>query len=296
MTSVAKRLLVPLDGYPASEAVLPLAEALARDTGAVVRLVGVVGPEADTAPDAAVGAPAETPPTDPGGYLARRAGALRARGLARVFWSLWYGEPAPTIVRVAAQSRVDAVIVSGHGRASRGRLPLGSVAEHLLRAAPTPVLLLLEGDRPVSVGIRDGILVPLDGSAAAAEILPTIGRLAAALAAPLTLLRVIEPAAGALDPDEVHAALRVEAEEDLARAAKELEARDLEVRRIADTGPPADVILDRARRHGAGLIAMTTGVHRDRAAPPLGSVAARVMGHATVPLLFWRSAPVQASY
>ena len=50
------------------------------------------------------------------------------------------GQPAETIVRFALERRVDLIVMGTHGRSGLPRMLLGSVAEHVLRLAPCPVL------------------------------------------------------------------------------------------------------------------------------------------------------------
>lgn len=50
------------------------------------------------------------------------------------------GSPADTICTVATKDRADLIVMATHGRTGLSHLILGSVAEHVLRAAPCPVL------------------------------------------------------------------------------------------------------------------------------------------------------------
>ena len=50
------------------------------------------------------------------------------------------GEPASEIVRFASEQRADLIVMGTHGRRGLRRLLAGSVAEHVVRAAPCPVL------------------------------------------------------------------------------------------------------------------------------------------------------------
>ncbi len=50
------------------------------------------------------------------------------------------GEPAADILRVAAERKVDLIVMGTHGRRGLRRWIAGSVAEHVVRAAPCPVL------------------------------------------------------------------------------------------------------------------------------------------------------------
>jgi len=50
------------------------------------------------------------------------------------------GDPATEIVRVAHDEKADLIVLGTHGRSGLERLLMGSVAEHVLRAASCPVL------------------------------------------------------------------------------------------------------------------------------------------------------------
>ena len=55
------------------------------------------------------------------------------------------GEAAPSIVRFAREAGCELIVMGTHGRSGLERLILGSVAEHVLRQAPCPVLTVREG-------------------------------------------------------------------------------------------------------------------------------------------------------
>jgi len=50
------------------------------------------------------------------------------------------GQPAAAIVKAAADRAVDLIVLGTHGRQGVAHLVLGSVAEHVVRTAPCPVL------------------------------------------------------------------------------------------------------------------------------------------------------------
>lgn len=128
------------------------------------------------------------------------------------------------------------------------------------------------------------IVVPLDGSKLAEQILPYARLLAETFRAPIELLRVHHPDRDATHwpplPDEEY--------------LKHISARYLPVSLRVDQneakGEPAEVILDRAKRDPACLIAMAThglsGIRRWL----LGSVASKVAHSAANPLLLIRPA------
>lgn len=52
------------------------------------------------------------------------------------------GSARSTILRELREHRYDLVVMGTHGRTGLSRLFLGSVAEHVVRAAPCPVLIV----------------------------------------------------------------------------------------------------------------------------------------------------------
>ncbi len=60
----------------------------------------------------------------------------------RIEYRLAEGDPAAEIVRAAAETGCDLIVMGTHGRAGLGRLLLGSVAEQVLRRAPCPVMTM----------------------------------------------------------------------------------------------------------------------------------------------------------
>jgi len=66
----------------------------------------------------------------------------RRLGATKVETSVWYGPPVEAITDAAQLRKADLIVMSSHGRTGLGRLILGSVAESVLRATSTPILLL----------------------------------------------------------------------------------------------------------------------------------------------------------
>jgi nucleotide-binding universal stress UspA family protein len=52
------------------------------------------------------------------------------------------GTPTQTIVQTAGEQGVDLIIMGTHGRTGLTHVLLGSVAEHVVRQAPCPVLIM----------------------------------------------------------------------------------------------------------------------------------------------------------
>lgn len=80
---------------------------------------------------------------------------LRAEPAVRVSTSV-----AGTIIEFAKQTHVDIIVVGTHGRGPVGHFLMGSVAEHVVRNAPCPVLVVRPNEHefivpdPVSTATR----------------------------------------------------------------------------------------------------------------------------------------------
>jgi len=284
-----KRILVPLDGSRLSEAVVPLAEALARDYEAEILLVRAL--RAQPSVDAEVQAQHEAER-----YLAAMAQELAVCGVKGVQWKVWYDDAARAIADAAGYNDVDLIAMSTHGRGGLSRLLFGSVAESLVRKAPAPVLLV-RGQLTWTPGEIGRILVPLDGSELSEAVLPVVERLAGPFDFAIDLLRVMEPLPSAVTVDlpaparELIDLRVVEAERYLAKIAGGLEAKGLRVRPAVREGPAVEVIQRQALEAGVGMIAMSTHGRTGLGRLLLGSVAERVLRGAEVPVLLWK-APV----
>ncbi|MBI2563022.1 MAG: universal stress protein, partial [candidate division NC10 bacterium] len=127
------RILVPLDGSPLAEAILPEVVDLARLHGAEILLLRVALVHALPGVDqteAQVRAVEEAE-----GYLAEIERRIAAQGLP-VRGAVRYGHAVEEILDHAESQRADLIAMSTHGRSGIQRFMLGSVAEAVVRAAP----------------------------------------------------------------------------------------------------------------------------------------------------------------
>jgi nucleotide-binding universal stress UspA family protein len=282
-----ERILIPLDGSRLAAAVVPVAEALARDHEAEILLLRALTARRSPDEEAEVQAEAEA-------YLAGVAEELRRRGLPAVEWRVWYNDPAQAIVDAATSNQVDLVTMATHGRSGLGRLFLGSVAESVVRRAPVPVLLV-RGAPSAERGAIGRILVPLDGSEASEAVLAVVAGLAGPFDFTIDLLHVIEPLTPAAlaevgsQADELLRRRYAEAEAHLAGLAERLEGRGLRVRWTARLGIAAEKIQEYADEEKVGLIAMTTHGRSGLGRLFLGSVAERVLRTSRVPVLLLKA-------
>ena len=68
--------------------------------------------------------------------------AAKQKTVTTVVGCVLYPEVAPGIVEEARRRKVDAIVIGSHGRTGLKHLLLGSVAEHVLRGAGVPVLVV----------------------------------------------------------------------------------------------------------------------------------------------------------
>ncbi|MBI4391893.1 MAG: universal stress protein, partial [candidate division NC10 bacterium] len=154
------RILVPLDGSPLAETILPVAEEWAREEGAEVVVLRSV--QARTAPNGDEREARVRAVEEGEAYLKGVAARMERRGLPQVRWGVSEEEPVAAIAH-AARDGVDLIAMATHGRGGLSRLLLGSVAEAVIRAAGVPVLLI-RGQSAWKPWATRKIVVPLDGS------------------------------------------------------------------------------------------------------------------------------------
>ncbi len=278
MNENIERILVSLDGSPASESVLPAIMPFVRAYAPAVTVLYVCeDPESSLAPPECV---------------AKACSALRGSNV-NAHLDLRQGMPAEEIVRAARDKKADLIALSTHGRGGALRLVAGSVAEEVLRHADIPVLIT----KPATVVHETRrIVIALDGSERSEEILPDVLRLARKLNAEVDVIRAVQPAMAAgmgeapivLPPEDVMPYLK--------GVVKRLEAEGLKVNAAALEGRAANAILQYAQETKASLLCMATHGRSGLARLLLGSVAEEVVRKAPCPVLLRRSvAPAAAA-
>ena len=138
-----KRIVVPLDGSPLAEGVLPQVKQVAGPDTEIVLVrvpVYVVFDPAMVTPSM-VTAMYEYVQKETSEYLERTTAALRAEGL-NVRSELCEGPVALAILECAERVQADLIAMSTHGRSGVARFLIGSVADRIVRSAKIPVLLL----------------------------------------------------------------------------------------------------------------------------------------------------------
>ena len=300
-------LLVPLDGSPTAEAVLPAAVTLAHRLPAAVTLLHVI--ERD-APERVHGERHLTGEDEAEAYLGQIARRFAAEGIP-VAWHVHVvpvGDVPLSIAAHAAEEGAGLILLGAHGGGPRTWLT-GAIAQGVIRHAAPPVLLLrADPGRAGAPFAPTEITVALDAERQGEAALPAARRLARALVAPLRLLMVVptagtirgdQAAAARLIPSGAAAALDLEAAaagEYLAGLADRLAAAgDVAVVTEVARGDPARVITTRARAR-PGILALATHGRAGLDALWAGSIGSRVILRDAGPYLLVHPEPATAAF
>lgn len=137
-----KRIVVPLDGSRAAEAVLPFIEEIAGPLGAEIVLVRVEPPSRGVlAPLPAFGEDALMARHHAAQqYLVGWVKVLQAKGV-RVDALVRIGEAPGEIVAAAREVGADLIAMTTQGQSGLRRLLVGSTADSVLHTASVPVVL-----------------------------------------------------------------------------------------------------------------------------------------------------------
>ena len=142
-----KKILVPLDGSQIAECVIPHITTIARACQAEVELVSVIEPiDIPTRGKIALSeddlkAINNEARKEAQNYLAHIAERLN-RDDVRSHPVVLSGKPADSLVEYAGANDVDLIIMATHGRSGLSRWFFGSIAEKIMRAVDTPILLV----------------------------------------------------------------------------------------------------------------------------------------------------------
>jgi nucleotide-binding universal stress UspA family protein len=300
-----RTILVPLDGSTFSEHALPLALHIAQRAGAVLQAIHVHVPigsayaGSELASDLRLDSLVREREHAYLDYVAKR---LACVSLDRMSTALLDGSVADTVREHAVATGTDLIVMTTHGRGPLSRFWLGGVADRIIRHVPMPVLLVRPQDSVPDLSCKpllQRVLIPLDGSELAEQILEPALELGGLMQAEYLLLRVVEPVpvlgydiSGFAMEDAEKPMLRQledEAQIYLERVAERLRDRSLHVQTKVLVQPSvAGAILNEARAHASNLIALATHGRGGLARLLLGSVADKVLRGAATPVLVYR--------
>lgn len=293
-------IVVPLDGSAFANRALPIALILASRSDAAVTLVNVAerGTLADGLPtqDARLSEDLQRENQSALGELAAR---LTDEAALRVDAEFLEGPVVSTLQRYLAGRCHDLVVMMTHGRRGLSRAWFGSVADGLVRNATIPLLLMRDAAERTGDPVEPlfhRVLVPLDGSPLAEEVLDHVVSLGTPDVTVFVLLTIVVPSHALDFPDSVplsdhggDGAWREAAVVYLAGVAAELRESGALVEVCVEMhAQPAQAILDAAARQHADLIALSTHGRGAMSRIGHGSVADEVVRGAAVPTFVYR--------
>ncbi|MBI4278332.1 MAG: universal stress protein [Armatimonadetes bacterium] len=144
-----KVILCPTDFSPGAEPALAWASVLSRTFGAEMVILHVL----DLSLGALAGLPSEMAMVPAVEQLAGRVRAEATESMSRLAarfpqarTTIREGRPRATILDAAAEVHADMIVMGTHGRTGLSHVFFGSVAEHVVRHSPIPVLTVRQSD------------------------------------------------------------------------------------------------------------------------------------------------------
>lgn len=297
-------IMVPTDGTGFDREAIKVALRIAERTAAKVKLVRVLGTGsffsiAMAAEGTPVAAEVVRSERDRAlGELYAVAAECRALSNVEIGVDLHAGPVTDVLEDYARRHEVDLIVISTHGRSGIARMSLGSVTDSLIRHTSIPVLVVKPPTsylNPQPGAAFTQVVVPLDGSTLAEQILPPIMALAGLEGADVTLLHVIK-AQPLAQPDSTNSGVAWW-EKDIKHAQSYLQRVSRQLRRRAGLRVKTDIVVsqtvpgaisDFAKREKVDLIAIATHGRGGLARMLRGSVADAVLHQANTSMLVLR--------
>ena len=296
-------IVVPYDGSEFSKRAFPLALELARRANAPLHLVRVH----------LISVPALEPQIEPPytpdffsalvAYehedLEKTTHELQAKGVTVVSELLTAGLVTPLLRDYIKQHEARCVVMTTHGRGGFDRVWLGSVASGLLRVSVAPVILIPikdEVEPEITAAAVRHIIIALDGSTRAEQIIPSALDVAKLFQARITLLEIVpavrvtegfHPLASVTGSTERTEAERAAADTYLNVVADNLrkQGHEVQIEVREDWQNTAHAILTVAEELNADLVAVATHGRGGWSRMVIGSVADKVIRSARARVL-----------
>ncbi len=300
-------ILVPLDGSSLAECVLPHTRAIARTFDARVNLVRVLDrsqlPETSQLFDLVNW---QIEKTGAKLYLEKTAAGMSKDGL-RIDTAVIEGLVAESIAEYAQNQKSKLIILSSHGRSGFSRWGISSVAQKIIFSAPTSVLIIRANETPCEdekEQLYSRILVPLDGSRRAENVLPMVSLFARNHPARVHVVHVVKTPEMARQlpmteedkelSDKLVARNRDEANKYLeqVRQHSPLDGIEVETHLITSDNPPV-ALHQLAEQEQIDLVALSAHGYSGNSVWPYGSMVSNFILYSTAPLLIVQDLPLK---
>jgi nucleotide-binding universal stress UspA family protein len=262
-------ILLCLDGSSMAEKIMPIAQGIAAAQAATLTVFKVMQHPGEVAGQE--------------NYL--RDAAQRFGAQIRFSVS---DDPAQAIIEELDKSPGTMAAMTTHGRTAWGEAILGSVAFRVLRGAKRPIVLYCPLDSPAEASRKiTTLVIALDGSEFAEQIIPFAAEMAKSLAAELNLLQVL-PLKSPVPPFPEQKKSDLLESSYLHRQARAVKKTfGLDAQWDVLHGEAADAICNYIARMPDTMLAMTTHGRGALQRAVLGSVAGECIRHAARPLLLY---------
>jgi nucleotide-binding universal stress UspA family protein len=308
-----QKVLVPLDGSELAEQALGQAAAIVRGSHGALDILLVHEPVPfEGLGDAPWNATLFTAEKK---YVESIANEISAGAGVSVTSAVAQGARVDMICKRVREISADLIVMTSHGRTGLSRAWLGSTADGVMRHSATPVLMLRpvkkvrKAARLAAQHLFKHVLVPLDGSALAADALSSATALAGSTGAAITVLRVVMtvplitvdtdgsfvyPYPFVATDDAATKNLVNQAKKELTEVVRHLVEEGISKveSEVVVAGNAAEAIIDFARGHGVDVIAMSTH-GRGASRVFLGSVADKLIRASGLPMLVHRPIAVR---
>ncbi len=296
-----KKILIPLDGSKTAEKVLPYARYLSGKLKLPVELLAVIDIAEMAAHITAEKARYLNSLVEDG----VRASTSYLRGIATTFTAgnvnctVEKGRAEETIIEAGEADDNSLITMATHGRSGLNRFFLGSIAEKVLRGTTNPLLLIRATEEAKATGeaVLKSIIVPLDGSRLAEDVLPTVAALAKELDLEVILFRAYRLPYNTYGADDVYtmnydeliSGVRDEVNAYLENKVAELKSIGVtKVSTVSKEGFAGDEIIILGRNTPDNLIAMCSHGRTGMGRFVIGSVTETVVRHSGDPVLVLR--------
>jgi nucleotide-binding universal stress UspA family protein len=294
------KMLIPLDGSQVAEQVLPYARFLAKELAIPVNLLQVIDPDGlELWVDPEHGRYIDTILDDltesSRAYLEKIAQSIPATSVQCLVEK---GKAEEVLIERAATDGDSLMVMATHGRSGMQRWLLGSVADKVLHGASNHVLLIRATEQGKTAGeaVLKTVVVPLDGSPLAEQVLPHVADLARRLGLQVVLTRAyalpptMAPDAYGTYTEEMINQLEADARSYLLAKVEGLKEKGIEnVTAAVDLGYGAEEIIKLGRQTPDNFIAMCSHGRSGIRRWLLGSVTERVVRHSGDPVLIIRA-------
>jgi nucleotide-binding universal stress UspA family protein len=300
-------ILVPLDGSLLAECVLPHVVAIARAFEAKVILLRVL--DKNQASEKAQLFDLLNWQINKTGaklYLEKISARLQKSGL-QIETAVLEGLVAESITEYALSRGIKLIILSSHGRSGLSQWGISSVTQKIIFSAPTSVLIIRAHQPATSEWIEwqySRIMVPLDGSRRAENVLPMVTLLAHYYQPRVHIVHVVKtPEMARQMPlshedaelsDRVVSRNREEAIQylDQVRLHSPLEGIDVETRLLTSDNAAA-ALHELAEKENIDMVALSAHGYSGNNQWPYGSMVNNFILYSKVPLLIVQDLPVK---